>query len=45
MLYRNYESLGDSRRAARSLRRYLELRPNDSNAAEYRQWIEELEGN
>ncbi len=42
MLYRNYAGLGRSRNAAQSLERYLELRPNDPNADEYRETIESL---
>ena len=42
MLYRNYAGLGRNRDAARSLERYLDLRPNDPNADEYRETIETL---
>ena len=44
MLYRNYVGIGNERLAARSLERYLELRPTDQNADEYREIIEQLRG-
>ena len=44
MLYRNYVGMGNNRRAADSLERYLELRPSDSNAEVYRQEIDRMRG-
>lgn len=44
MLYSNYIGLGRSGEAADALERYLELRPNDRRADEYRRAIETLRG-
>ena len=44
MLYQNYAGLGNSRRAADALERYLRYRPNDSQADRFRELLEELRG-
>lgn len=40
MLFNNYQRIGNSLRAARSVRRYLELVPGDSRRAEFEEWLQ-----
>jgi tetratricopeptide (TPR) repeat protein len=40
MLFNNYQRIGNNLRAARSVRRYLELVPGDSRRAEFEEWLQ-----
>lgn len=40
LLFNNYQRIGNNLRAARSIRRYLELVPGDSRRAEFEEWLQ-----
>lgn len=41
LLFSNYRALGNTLRASEAVRRYLALRPNDPQRADYEKWLEQ----
>ncbi|NQW62049.1 MAG: FHA domain-containing protein [Deltaproteobacteria bacterium] len=41
LLFSNYRALGNTLRASEAVKRYLALKPNDSQRADYEKWLEQ----